>query len=126
MVMFGWFPQQDPLRLTTYHICHLTVKTEAFLSHLELRHGQPQQAAGYTATANASIATPIMQQQEQDIEVISSADRSRTVAVMGQQEESLDVQQDSGMVCEDEILNTRIGEVSASKKVPNFQAQAFL
>ena len=111
--MFGWFPQQDQ-------------ETEAFLSHLELQHGQPQQAAGYTATANASIATPIMQQQEQDIEVISSADRSRTVAVMGQQEESLDVQQDSGMVCEDEILNTRIGEVSASKKVPNFQAQAFL
>ena len=85
MAMFGRFPQQDPLRLTTCHICHLTVKTEAFFSHLELRHSQP--------------LLDMEQQEELDME---------------QQEESTEVQQDSGMVCDNEILNQRM-EISACK-----------
>ena len=88
MAMFGRFPQQDLLRLTTCHICHLTVKTEAFSSHLELQHSQPLQAADYQATTADTTFTPSMKQEELDME---------------QQEESTEVQQDSGMVCDDEI-----------------------
>ena len=97
MAMFGRFPQQDLLRLTTCHICHLTVKTEAFSSHLELQHSQPLQAADYQATsADKTFTAPGMQQEELDMEQQEELD-------MEQQEESTEVQQDSGMVCDDEI-----------------------